>query len=247
VAARLAAVRLLDALNAAARPRGKPRAHMACSAPRSQDAPGSAIVAMQHMSDYRSATRPPRREQRARAVPRAERDGDPIATTDGRVLHLRPIRPDDVDALRRGFARLTPEQIRLRVFHRMNELSPRMAALMANVDPDRAAAFVATDAEGEIRGEARIYIDVATDSAEFALIVDPTLTGLGLGRALMLRLIAESRRRGLAEMWGYVLSENASMLDLAARLGAEREPVPGEPNLLRVRLDLTDPRIAAPD
>jgi acetyltransferase len=192
------------------------------------------------MSEYRSATRPPRREARLEAA-RAD-EGEPFTTTDGRRLRLRPIRPGDADALRRGFARLTPEQIRLRVFYRMNELSPQMAAMLANVPEDRGAAFVVVDEDGEIRGEARIYVDAAADSAEFALIVDPAMTNVGIGRALMLRLIRECRRRGVGELWGFVLAENGKMLELASRLGAERETVPGEPGLLRVRIDLADPR-----
>lgn len=201
------------------------------------------------MNPYRSPTRPPRRDQRSAAqapspAPVAA-DGEAFRTLDGQTLWLRPVRPDDVEALQRGFARLTPEQIRLRVFHRMNELSPQMLHLLANVDPERGAAYVATDADGEIRGEGRIYVDRTLDGAEFALIVDPALTGKGVGRALLQRLIAESRRRGLRELWGLVLTENVAMLDLAAYLGAAREPVPGELDTVRVRFDLTDPRIAA--
>ena len=197
------------------------------------------------MNPYHSPTRPPRRERRA-SKPPAPADGEAFRTLDGQTLWLRPVRPDDIEALQRGFARLTPEQIRLRVFHRMNELSPEMLHLLANVDPDRGAAFVATDAEGEIRGEGRLYVDRTLDSAEFALIVDPSLTGKGVGRALLNRLLAESRRRGLRELWGLVLTENSAMLDLAAYLGAEREPIAGELDTVRVRFDLDDPRLAAP-
>lgn len=199
---------------------------------------------MQHMNPYHAPTRPPRRERRI-VKAHAPVGAEAFRTLDGRTLWLRPVRPDDAEALRRGFARLTPEQVRLRVFHRMNELSPEMAELLANVDPDRGAAYVATDADGEIRGEARIYVDRTLDSAEFALVVDPDLTGKGVGRALMRRLIAESRRRGLSDLWGIVLTENTTMLDFAARLGAEREPVAGDSGTLRVRFDLRDPRIGA--
>ncbi|WP_300616997.1 GNAT family N-acetyltransferase [Dokdonella sp.] len=197
------------------------------------------------MTPY-SSIRPPRREQRFDA-PRERSRGEPFRTLDGGTLWMRPVRPDDVEALRRGFARLTPEQIRLRVFHRMNELSPQMLHLLANVDPERGAAYVATDADGEIRGEARLYVDRTLDSAEFALIVDPSLTGKGVGRALMLQLLVESRRRGLRELWGLVLSENTAMLDLAGRMGAERAAIPGELDTVRVSFDLDDPRVAAVD
>jgi GNAT superfamily N-acetyltransferase len=171
--------------------------------------------------------------------------GDAFTLADGRILFMRAIRPDDVDALRRGFARLTSDQVRLRVFHRMNDLSTEMAERLCKVRPDQGAAFVATDAEGEIRGEARIYIGPTPDRAEFALIVDPALVGLGVGRALMQRLLDESRHRGLREVWGSVLAENALMLDFASRFGAARESVPREPDLVNVRFDLADPQVGS--
>lgn len=164
--------------------------------------------------------------------------GTPFTILDGRTLFLRAIRRDDTDALRRGFARLTPEQVRLRVFHRMNDLSPEAAERLCNVAEASGAAFVATDADGEIRGEARLYVDSSGKRAEFALVVDPALVGRGVGHALMQRLLAEARRRDVSELWGSVLIENATMLDFASRLGAEREAVAGEPDLVHVRFDL---------
>ena len=180
------------------------------------------------------------RTKRARR-PRSRR----LVLADGFVLHVRPIRPDDVDALRRGFARLTPEQVRLRVFHRMNDLSEEIAERLCNVREEHGAAYVATDADGEIRAEARLYIGPTPDRAEFALVVDPALVGKGAGRALMQRLLDEARRRGLVDLWGAVLTENVNMLDLAQHLGATREAVPGEPGLVHVRFDLRDARVGA--
>ena len=177
--------------------------------------------------------------------PRRRARGQRLVLANGFVLSLRPIGPGDVDALRRGFARLTPEQVRLRVFHRMNDLSEENAERLCNVREHQGAAYVATDAEGEIRAEARIYVGPTPDRAEFALIVDPTLVGQGAGSALMQRLLDEARRRRLVQLWGAVLTENVGMLDLAKRLGATRESVPGEPGLVYVRFDLTDARVGS--
>lgn len=162
--------------------------------------------------------------------------GEAFTTTDGRTLYLRPIRSTDANALLRAFARLTPEQIRRRVFHPMNELSAAAVGRLCNLDPATAVAWVATDADGEIRGDGRFYVD-AGNGAEFALIVDPALTGIGIGHVLMHKLIEESRTRGLHELWGVVLTENRIMLELARHMGATRKAVPDEPGVLRVRFD----------
>ena len=170
------------------------------------------------------------------SAPTTDDRGEVFTSTDGRTLYLRPIRSTDGEALLRAFARLTPEQVRLRVFHPMNELSAAAVGRLCNLNPAIAAAWVATDADGEIRGDARVYVDAAR-AAEFALIVDPTLTGIGIGHVLMQKLIEESRMRGLHELWGVVLTENKTMLDLGRRMGATREAIPEEPGVLRIRFD----------
>ncbi|MDR2013320.1 MAG: GNAT family N-acetyltransferase [Rhodanobacter sp.] len=195
---------------------------------------------MPAMNDQRMVSEPMRRVDT-----QVQPLGEVFVTVQGNTLYLRPIRSDDGPALRRGFARLTSEQIRQRVFHRMTELSQDDARRLANVTPMQGAAFVATDADGEIRGDARLYLDPGERSAEFAIIVDPSLTGQGVGRILMHQLIVESRRRGLTELWGYVLSDNILMLDFVNYLGAQRSMVPGEPGTVRVHFDLNDPRVDA--
>lgn len=188
---------------------------------------------------YRSATRPPRRQARTAARTRPPKPrAEPFTIADGRTLFLRPVRPDDAAALRRAFARLTPEQVRLRVFHRMNELSEEAAQRLTHFDPETTVAYVVVDAGGEIRGEARIYIDRITDTAEFAVAVDPSFTDQGIGRFLMQRLLKEGRRRRLYEIWGDVLAENARMLDFARMLGAERTRRADDPGVMRVSFRL---------
>lgn len=182
-------------------------------------------------SPYRSATRPPKRQTRL-AAPREE--GDVLTTADGLRLVLRPIRADDADALRRGFARLTPEQVRLRTFHRQNELTPAAAERLVRIDPETSSAWVAVDADGEIRGEARLHVDSIDDGGEFGVTVDPSFTGRGIGRALMQRLLDDAKRRGLQTIWGDVLTDNSAMLDFVKRIGAHREFVPDEPGVIRV-------------
>jgi acetyltransferase len=169
---------------------------------------------------YRSATRPPRRRAPHAPQRRAAPAGESLVTRDGRSLRIRPILPHDAAALRRAFARLTPEQVRSRFFYRMNELEEAVAERLCNPDPETSAAFVVTDADdAEIRGEARIHIDAVTESAEFAIAVDPAFIGQGLGRALMQRLLGECRRRGLVELWGDVLADNHAMLEFVRHLG----------------------------
>jgi acetyltransferase len=59
--------------------------------------------------------------------------------------------------------------------------------------------------------------------------------GRGLGYLLMSRIIDIARERGIGEIIGDVLHENAPMLKLAQSLGFRLTAHPDDPELVRVR------------
>lgn len=167
---------------------------------------------------------------------------DPIFLDDGAMLLMRPIHPGDVDALIRAFKRMTPEQVRARVFYALSELPEPVARAMCRTDPDQGVALVATDPDGsEIRAEARVHFDAATESAELAIAIDPIYIGRGLGRILVEQLIAASRRHGVREIWGDTQTGNRAMLAMTNRLGFVQHRERDEANLVRFTLDLRSP------
>src|SRR5207237_9537506 len=89
-------------------------------------------------------------------------------------LRIRPIRPDDEALLQRFIRHLTPEDIRLRFFGPLRELTHEMAARLSQIDYDREMAFLllegSTDEE-ELLGVGRLAADPGVEQAEFALIV----------------------------------------------------------------------------
>jgi len=186
--------------------------------------------------------RPPPRHSRQR--PQSSRsDGESITTRDGQTLVLRAIEQTDVAALRRGFARLTPEEVRMRFLHPLTELPEPLALRLCNLDPDTEIALVLIDpppaADPEIHAVARAHIDPVTLGAEFALVVQRRYAGQGLGTLLMQRLIAACRKLGAVEIWGDVLLENGPMLDLCRDLGFHRQShLLGDPGVVRVTLEL---------
>ena len=69
-------------------------------------------------------------------------------------------------------------------------------------------------------------------------MVDDAWQGKGLGSLMMRRLVEVARASGLAEMVGWVLGENSSMLKMMSRLGFEVAVDPEDPHLRRVTLAL---------
>lgn len=158
-----------------------------------------------------------------------------IQLDDGREFLLRPLQPGDLDALRRAFRRLTPEEVELRFLHQSRELPAFIENEVRELDPVRDAAFVLEDSNHEIRAVADLHVEPADPArAEFGLIVGQAVAGHGLGRLLMQRLLTEARHRGLT-LHGVVRRDNARMLDLCRSLGGTSTSEAGDPELMAVR------------
>jgi len=157
---------------------------------------------------------------------------------DGRAFTLRPIRPEDEDALRAFGRHLDREDIRMRFFAPLAHLTHELAARLTQIDYDRQMAFVAVGGESEVWGVVRLAADPDNVCAEFAIIVRSDLKGSGLGRLLMARIIGYARQRGLARLEGLVLRENDTMLDFSRRLGFQIAGVSDDPTVVRVVLEL---------
>jgi acetyltransferase len=200
------------------------------------------------MSPYRSRQRVP---AELRLSPNREfsgtcASGERVPIDGGPELMLRPIRPDDAPALIRAFGRMTPDQVRSRVFHAMTELPESIARWMCRVDPDATIALVLVDADGvEIRGEGRVHLDPVTECAEFALAVDPAFTGKGLGRLLVTRLAEACRAAGMREVWGDTQAENDPMLALARHLGFTLRRQNQDAGLVSMSLELPSPHASS--
>jgi acetyltransferase len=160
-------------------------------------------------------------------------------STNGEAVTVRPIRPEDAEQHGAFFNRLSAEDIRYRFFSAVRMLSPEQVARLTQVDYDREMAFIALrEATGETIGVSRLVLDVARRSGEFAVIVQPDMKGRGLASHLMRRLIDWGRSRGLAEIIGQVLADNAPMLAFVRHLGFSIRRLPEEPDVVEARLVL---------
>ncbi len=137
---------------------------------------------------------------------------------------MRPVRPEDAPAFIRFSGRVTPEDVRLRFFSPFKSLPPALLARLTQIDYDREMAFVLFDAENEVAGVGRLAADPNGLRAEFAIIVRSDLKHHGIGRLFMRHLIDYAKARGIGELFGDVLAENAPMLALCRDFGCEISP-----------------------
>lgn len=157
---------------------------------------------------------------------------------DGRTLLLRPILPEDEASLQTWFTQLDPESIRLRFFVPKKTLSHVQAARFTQIDYDREMALVltrhGTPGRTPIYGVVRIGADPDNEEAEYAIIVDREMTGLGLGIVLMRRIIDYAQNRGIKKIVGDVLRENTTMLKLCEVFGFTKSAVEDSHDVVRV-------------
>jgi acetyltransferase len=153
----------------------------------------------------------------------------------GERLRIRPIRPDDEPMLQAFTRRLTPEDVRMRFFGPMRELSHEFAARLTQIDYDREMAFVLLDGK-EMVGVGRLVADPDFQQGEFALTVASDRQGRGYGELLLRHVLQYGKARGMKRVIGHVLRENSRMLELAKQVGFRRESGrSGEPDIRVVK------------
>lgn len=165
----------------------------------------------------------------------------------GRSVLLRAIEAADGEALQAFVGALSLDARHKRFHVGLPRLSAAVLRQLVEVDQRRHVAVVAQplraepgwSAEPRLVADARYVRDEARPGeAEFAIAVADDWQSLGLGRALMVRLAADARSRGLRALYGDILFENRRMIVLMRGLGARTEPHPDGPQLLRAVFDL---------
>ncbi|MCC9004477.1 MAG: GNAT family N-acetyltransferase, partial [Candidatus Competibacter sp.] len=163
---------------------------------------------------------------------------------DSRSFLIRPILPEDEPELKDLVRRMPAEDVRMRFFQPIHELPHEMAARLTQLDYEREMAFVVTEpnslpGKGKIWGAVRCNADPNLEKAEYAILIDRAMTGMGMGPMLMRYIIEYARKLGIKELYGEVLRENESMLKLNRALNFQIRSSPDDPGVFHVSLPLS--------
>jgi GNAT superfamily N-acetyltransferase len=130
----------------------------------------------------------------------------------------RPVRPDDEARFRRLWPRLSPDTVYRRFHAPLCRLPAATVRHLVEVDHDLREAVVAVVGE-EVVGVARYDRSAADPSrAEFAVVVEDTWQGVGIGRQLILGLLRLAAERGVRTLTATVQVDNDRMVHLVRRL-----------------------------
>jgi RimJ/RimL family protein N-acetyltransferase len=128
-------------------------------------------------------------------------------------LVIRPIRPDDKAALRRGLEHLSPESRHQRFLTPKPRFTSAELRYLTEVDGVDHVALVAVpvDHPDRIVGVARfVRLRDDPEAAEAAVTIADELQGRGLGRELGRRLTDAARARGIRRFTATLLGENVA-------------------------------------
>ncbi len=156
----------------------------------------------------------------------------------GLDLLIRPLRPDDEDALGAMLSQVTPDDIRLRFFNPRKTMDRALIARLTQLDYARDMALVAIrTGDGSILGVVRLMGDANCNSGEYAILIRSDHQQHGLGTALMRQLLSFATSEGYRRIHGSVLSENQRMLDFCKAFGFSLKQS-AEPGITLTELEL---------
>ncbi len=141
-----------------------------------------------------------------------------ITLRNQKAVLIRPTRKSDAPALQGFFRRMIKEDRYTRMFWRLNQLSDSEAQRLCNVDQDSDVAFLVVTGSGEnetLIGSACYFVNASTNMAEVAYMVSPEWQGVGIGKALQLRLMEHAKAHGLRGFSAEIQTYNANMINLA--------------------------------
>jgi GNAT superfamily N-acetyltransferase len=134
------------------------------------------------------------------------------------AVATRPVRPEDEVLFCRMWPRLSRDTVYRRFHAPVRTLPAEAVHHLVTVDHDFREAVVGV-VGGEVVGVARYdRSPLDPSAAEFAILVEDAWQGVGLGRQLLLELIALAGRRGVSTLTASVQRDNDRVLGLIRQL-----------------------------
>jgi GNAT superfamily N-acetyltransferase len=166
----------------------------------------------------------------------------------GQLVHVRPVRTDDADAIQMFVRGLSDAARRLRFFAPIRELTPSMLKRLTGVDGplDRVLVALANDDGGERVVALAQHAADGDQRCDLALVIADDWQSLGLGRLLLSMLIETAREAGFSRAEGDVLRGNDAMLGLAREFGFAVTRSPFDATMLRITRALDVDRNTTP-
>jgi acyl-CoA synthetase (NDP forming)/L-amino acid N-acyltransferase YncA len=164
-----------------------------------------------------------------------------VLASDGSIVRIRPVRPDDADALRALHAGVSRRNLYLRFFTENPRSAEAYAEHLADPDPTGDRLVLLAEQNGRLVGVGSCE-PLKDGEAEVAFLVADDCHGKGIGTLLLEHLAAAARERGIRTLRADVLAANAEMLHMFTGSGfSERMTSGGMVTDVVLDTTVTDP------
>lgn len=147
-----------------------------------------------------------------------------LTLKNGREVLIRPIQPTDNDLIIDLFNRISPGSRYKRFLRNMNALTEDMLHQFTHVDYKTDFALVAIIEENGIQAiiaVGRYMHDPLEDTTDLALAVRDDWQNMGLGKALLTKIIAIAKKNGISLFRSMMDTRNTIMEKILRDLGYE--------------------------
>ncbi|MBO3752735.1 GNAT family N-acetyltransferase [Streptosporangiaceae bacterium NEAU-GS5] len=139
-----------------------------------------------------------------------------VLLRDGAIAHVRPLRPDDRDALHALVSRSSDRSAYLRFF--AGGTATAHGYMDRITKPGYKGHALVAMMQGRLVAVAEYF-----DNGDMAILIDDAVHGHGLGTLLLEHVAIDATEHGVRELTADVLTENAPMLRVLRDLGLEVE------------------------
>jgi acetate---CoA ligase (ADP-forming) len=136
-----------------------------------------------------------------------------VELRDGSTVRVRPVRPDDHEALVALLRDLSPDARRYRFFGQVDLEGAARAMALGGGSEDHALVAL-TGVPERIIGHAQYLRDPRSPVAEVAFTVADAFQGRGLGTLLLAHLAEHAHAAGVEELDAEVMADNRRMIDM---------------------------------
>jgi acetyltransferase len=162
-----------------------------------------------------------------------------LTTRSGLAFHVRPVRPDDEEALGQYFTHVTPEDLRFRFLTGLRIVDRERLAAMTQIDYRRTMTFLAFgDDRRTIMAEATLATDPDGERAEVAISIRPDLKHRGISWTLLEHVLRYAQAQGIAVVESVESAENDAAIGLEREMGFTSTACPGDATLRIVKMEL---------
>ncbi len=146
-----------------------------------------------------------------------------VELADGNKVFLRPVKPTDDSLMLELFNSFSRETIYLRFFSTLKYMPKEQLQKYTHIDYDKQMAIVAVVNESgreRIVAVGRYTLETENpDNAEFAIVVQDSHQGHGIGTEVLRHLAHVAKLQGVKVIVGYIMNENSRMFSVLRRSG----------------------------